>query len=342
MRNKGSITMSLQPSVRTVPSAEFLLTRGAEVINAEATALKLLAGSLDQSFVRACEAIVECAGRVVVSGMGKSGHIARKWAATMAATGTPAFFVHPAEAAHGDLGMLVRGDVLVMLSNSGNTAEIVPLLRYAEDLGVTIIGVASQPDSVLIRTADVKICLPKLREACPANVAPTTSTTLQLALGDALAICLMEMRGYSRDGLKALHPGGSLGLRLTPVADIMHGASRMPLVAPDAAMREVILTMTSSGFGIAGVVDAASRLIGVITDGDIRRHFDQLPTGTAEDVMTCRPKTVLSTILAEEALQFLNENKITCAFVIEPNAPVNTHVPVGIIHVHDFIRLGLG
>jgi arabinose-5-phosphate isomerase len=334
--------MSLHSSVQTIPSGNLLLKRAAEVINAEASALQLLASSLEQSFVRACEEIAECTGRVIVSGMGKSGHIARKWAATMAATGTPAFFVHPAEAAHGDLGMLVRGDVLVMLSNSGNTAEILPLLRYAQKIGVTIIGVASQPDSVLIRSADVRLCLPKLREACPANIAPTTSTTLQLALGDALAICLMEMRGFSRDGLKALHPGGSLGLRLTPVADIMHGPERMPLVTPEAEMREVILTMTSSGFGIAGVVDAASRLIGVITDGDIRRHFDQLSTARAEDVMTTCPKTVLSTVLAEEALHFLNENKITCAFVIEPDAPVNTHVPVGIIHVHDFLRLGLG
>ena len=334
--------MSLQPSVRTILSDEALIRRGAEVINAEASALHLLAESLEQSFVRACEEIVACTGRVIVSGMGKSGHIARKWAATMAATGTPAFFVHPAEAAHGDLGMLVRGDVLVMISNSGNTAEIRPLLRYAEKIGVTIIGVAAQADSVLIRAADVKICLPKLREACPANIAPTTSTTLQLALGDAIAMCLMDIRGFSRDGLKALHPGGSLGLRLTPVADIMHGPDRMPLVSPQAEMREVILTMTSSGFGTAGVVDAASRLIGVITDGDIRRHFDQLATATAEDVMTPEPKTVLSNVLAEEALHFLNENKIICAFVIAPHAPVNTHVPIGIIHVHDFLRLGLG
>lgn len=334
--------MSTQPSVRTILSREALLKRGAEVINAEAQALHLLAGSLDDSFVNACEAIVECNGRVVVSGMGKSGHIARKWAATMAATGTPAFFIHPAEAAHGDLGMLVRGDVLVMISNSGNTAEIRPLLRYAEKIGVTIIGVASQADSVLIRSADVKICLPKLREACPANVAPTTSTTLQLALGDAIAMCLMEIRGFSTAGLKALHPGGSLGLRLTPVADIMHGPDRMPLVAPHAEMREVILTMTSSGFGTAGVVDAASRLIGVITDGDIRRHFDQLATAKAEDVMTRHPKTVVSSLVAEEALHFLNENKIICAFVIAPNAAVNTDVPIGIIHVHDFLRLGLG
>lgn len=334
--------MSSQASVRAIPSAEILLKRGAEVINEEAHALQLLADSLQRSFVDACETIARCAGRIVVSGMGKSGHIARKWAATMAATGTPAFFVHPAEAAHGDLGMLIPADVLVMLSNSGNTTEIRPLLRYAQEIGVTIIGVASQLDSVLLRTADIKICLPKLREACPANVAPTTSTTLQLALGDAIAMCLMEIRGFSRDGLKSLHPGGSLGLRLTPVADIMHGPDRMPLVPAEAKMRDVILTMTSSGFGTAGVVDAASRLLGVITDGDIRRHFGELTTANAEDIMTTNPKTVPSNILAEEALHFLNENKITCAFVIAPNAPVNTDVPVGIIHVHDFLRLGLG
>jgi arabinose-5-phosphate isomerase len=155
-------------------------------------------------------------------------------------------------------------------------------------------------------------------------------------------MCLMEIKGFSRDGLKALHPGGSLGLRLTPVADIMHGPEKMPLVAPEARMRDVIVTMTSSGFGATGVVDAASRLVGVITDGDIRRHFDELPTATAEDVMTSNPKTVTSTMLAEEALHFLNENQITCAFVIAPNAPVNTDVPIGIIHVHDFLRLGLG
>lgn len=334
--------MSSQASVRAIPSAEILLKRGAEVINEEAHALQLLADSLQRSFVDACETIARCAGRIVVSGMGKSGHIARKWAATMAATGTPAFFVHPAEAAHGDLGMLIPADVLVMLSNSGNTTEIRPLLRYAQEIGVTVIGVASQLDSVLLRTADIKICLPKLREACPANVAPTTSTTLQLALGDAIAMCLMEIRGFSRDGLKSLHPGGSLGLRLTPVADIMHGPDRMPLVPAEAKMRDVILTMTSSGFGTAGVVDAASRLLGVITDGDIRRHFGELTTANAEDIMTTNPKTVPSNILAEEALHFLNENKITCAFVIAPNAPVNTDVPVGIIHVHDFLRLGLG
>lgn len=334
--------MNLHPSMRTAPSAESILKRGAEVVNAEAHALQILAQSLEMSFVEACEMLVACAGRIVVTGMGKSGHIARKWAATLAATGTPAFYVHPAEAAHGDLGMLVPDDVLVMLSNSGNTAELRPLLHHAEALGVTIIGVASQSDSLLLRKAHIKICLPKIREACPANIAPTTSTTLQLALGDAIALCLMDIRGFSRDALKALHPGGSLGLRLTRVEEIMHGSERMPLVQADAKMRDVITAMTSSGFGIAGVLDAASRLVGVITDGDLRRHFDELGTATAGQVMTRSPKTIASDLLAEEALQFLNDNKITCAFVLAPNAPVNRDVPVGIIHVHDFLRIGLG
>lgn len=330
--------MSSQPSARVSPTADSLLKRGAGVIAAEADALNLLARSLDQSFVDACQAIAACRGRVVVSGMGKSGHIGRKWAATLAATGTPAFFVHPAEAAHGDLGMLVPGDLLVLLSNSGNTAELRPLLHYANSIGLTVIGVASHPESMLLKAASIKICLPQVAEACPVNAAPTTSTTLQLALGDAVAMCLMEIRGYSRDSLKALHPGGSLGLRLTPVAEIMHGPERLPLVTSQAKMRDVILAMTSSGFGTAGVVDAASRLVGVITDGDVRRHFDQLATATAEDVMTRNPKTLAYDCVAEQALHFLNENNITCAFVIAPDAPVNRDVPIGIIHVHDFLR----
>jgi arabinose-5-phosphate isomerase len=190
--------------------------------------------------------------------------------------------------------------------------------------------------------AEIRMCLPAIREACPANIAPTTSTTVQLALGDALAMTLMDMRGFSRDRMKALHPGGSLGLRLTQVTEIMHRAERMPLVAESAPMREVILTMTSMGFGVAGVVDKAGRLIGIITDGDIRRHFDELAFSTAGHVMTPDPKTVMSDALAEEALQFLNDNKITCAFVMRRDAPVNTHVPVGIVHIHDFVRIGLG
>ena len=333
--------MTAQPTLRALPSAESLLRRGAEVIQMEAEALHLLANSLEHSFVEACEAIISARGRVVVTGMGKSGHIGRKWAATMAATGTPAIYVHPAEAAHGDLGMLVRGDVLIVISNSGNTSELRAFLRYAASINVKVIGVAARRDSLVIENSDVKLCLPQTREACPANIAPTTSTTLQLALGDALAMTLMDMRGFSRDGLKALHPGGSLGLRLTPVAEIMHAAGRMPLVDEAAPMSDVIVTMTSTGFGIAGVVDSAGRLMGVITDGDLRRHFDELSVATAERVMTVDPKTVISDMVAEDALQFLNDNEITCAFVMERHAPVNTRVPIGIVHIHDFLRIGL-
>ncbi len=333
--------MSVQATLRLPSSSEEILRRGAEVIRIEAEALEFFANSLGSSFVDACESIMASRGRVVVTGMGKSGHIGRKWAATMAATGTPAIYVHPAEAAHGDLGMLIPGDVLVVISNSGNTSELRAFLHYARQIGVPIIGVASRPNSLVMQSADIKIGLPVTREACPANIAPTTSTTLQLALGDAIALALMDMRGFSIDGMKALHPGGSLGLRLTPVRDIMHEASRVPLVDRDAPMRDVIITMTSMGFGMAGVVDSAGRLIGAITDGDLRRHFEELSTATAEQVMSHDPKTVPADALAEPALHFLNENKIIGAFVIERDAPVNTNVPIGIIHIHDFLRIGL-
>ena len=323
-------------------TADEILRRAGEVIKIEADALATLAESLEHSFVKACETILSSRGRVVVTGMGKSGHIGRKWAATLAATGTPAIYVHPAEAAHGDLGMLVAGDVLVVISNSGNTSELRAFLNYAVRIGVQVIGVTSKRDSLVMEIANIKLCLPAAREACPANIAPTTSTTLQLALGDAIALTLMDMRGFSRDGLKALHPGGSIGLRLTPVREIMHRRDRLPLVDEVEPLREVIMTMTSMGFGIAGVVDKIGRLVGVITDGDLRRHFDELASASAGQVMTHAPKTVTADMVAEDALHFLNENKITCAFVMERNAPVNTGVPIGIVHIHDFLRVGLG
>lgn len=333
--------MGSEVSLPQVMSADQIAKRGAEVISIEARALDVLAQSVGESFVEACNTLLACSGRVVVTGMGKSGHIGRKWAATLAATGTPAFYVHPAEAAHGDLGMLITGDVLVVISNSGNTSELRAFLDYAPRIGVTVVGVASKRDSPLLRSADVKICLPVLREACPANIAPTTSTTMQLALGDAISMTLRDMRGASTDALHALHPGGSLGLRFTRVSEIMHGPLGLPLVDGSAPLKEVILTMTSNGFGIAGVVDAAGRLIGVITDGDLRRHFEDLATATAEDVMTVGPKTVTSVMLAEAALQFLSDSQITCAFVQDPSSAVNSGIPVGIVHLHDFLRLGL-
>lgn len=323
-------------------SAEKIRRRGEEVIRAEADALNLLAEALEDSFVDACEAIVASRGRVVITGMGKSGHIGRKWAATMSATGTPAIYVHPAEAAHGDLGMLIPGDVLVVISNSGNTSELRAFLRYAAAIGVQVIGVAAGRNSLVMQNADIALYLPATREACAVNIAPTTSTTMQLALGDALAMTIMDMRGFSVDGMKLLHPGGSLGLRLTPVREMMHGSANLPLVSRGSAMRQVLSTMTTMGFGIAGVVDSVGRLIGAITDGDIRRHFEEIGTATAEEVMTPDPKTLDVAVLAEQALIFLNDNKISAAFVVDSTAPVNAKVPVGIVHIHDFLRIGLG
>jgi arabinose-5-phosphate isomerase len=272
--------------------------------------------------------------------MGKSGHIARKIAATFAATGTPAIFVHPGEAGHGDLGMMAAGDALLVLSNSGNTAELRSIIHYARSLKIPIIGVASQKSSMVLEFADVPLLLPRVAEACPVNVAPTTSTTMQLALGDALAITVMEMKGMTKQHLGLLHPAGSIGLALTPVGEIMHTADRLPLVNRRASMPETISRMTSGCFGLTGVVDQEGRLVGIITDGDLRRRFGQLGTAFAYEVMTTNPKTILPDMLAQDALAFLNDNAITAAFVVE-DLSQGPQVPLGIIHVHDLLRLGL-
>lgn len=315
-----------------------VLARGREVIRIEGEALGQLEAMLDQDFVAACRAILCCARQLVVTGMGKSGHIGRKVAATFAATGTPATFIHPAEAAHGDLGMMAAGDVLLVLSNSGNTAELRPLLCHARALDVPVIGVAAVAGSLVMDMADVRLLLPALREACVANVAPTTSTALQLALGDALALAVMDLRGVRAERLRALHPAGSIGLRLTPIYELMHGEQRLPLVAADARMADVISRMTSGRFGLAGVTDARGALIGVITDGDLRRHFDGLTHATAHDVMTSVPRTIPADMLAADVLRFLNDNQITAAFVVERR---DAGRPVGIVHIHDLVRFGM-
>jgi arabinose-5-phosphate isomerase len=311
------------------------------VVSIERDALDQLSQSLEQSFVDACELISVVAGRVVVTGMGKSGHIGRKAAATLSATGTPAIYVHPAEAAHGDLGMITRSDLLIVISNSGNTSELRAILNYANDHAIPVIGIASRPDSLVMTKSTIRICTPTIREACAENIAPTSSTTLQLALCDALAMAVMDLRGFSRDGMKTFHPGGSIGLRLTPVGEIVHTGTRLPLVSETTPMREVIPLMTSMGFGIAGIVDFAGRLIGVITDGDLRRHFDEIGSSNARDVMTRSPKMLETTMLADDALKYLNDNMIAAAFVIDPAAEIRP-VPVGIVHIHDFLRIGLG
>ncbi|MEY3703948.1 MAG: hypothetical protein RLZZ561_1568 [Pseudomonadota bacterium] len=327
--------------ISTIPDHESIISLGRRVLEMEAAALVALEKSLDDDFAAACLTIFAETRQLVVTGLGKSGHIARKIAATFAATGTPAIFVHPSEAGHGDMGMIAKGDVLLVLSNSGNTPELLPVMNYARKLGVPIIGMASRPKSSVIQFADIALLLPNVREACPENLAPTTSTTMQLALGDALAMTVMQMRGVTRKDLRKLHPAGAIGLALTPVQEIMvTDPDRLPLVSHQAGMPETISVMTSGCFGMAGVLDASGALVGVITDGDLRRRFGLLETAFAHEVMTRTPKTLSANMLADEALAFLNDNKISAAFVVE-NPSAGAQPPLGIIHIHELLRLGL-
>jgi len=316
-----------------------ILRHGREVMQMEADGVSALANALDANFVAAVQALIAADGRVVISGLGKSGHVAKKIAATLASTGTPAGFVHSAEAAHGDMGMISARDVVILLSNSGETAELVPVLTHANRLGIPIIGISSRSESTLIREATIPLVLPSAQEACPIKMAPTTSTTMMLALGDALAMAAMRVRGFTRDDFQKLHPGGSLGLKLMKVHQIMHKGERLPLIPPTMSMSEAVMVMTSKSFGIAGVVDAANQLIGVVTDGDLRRHIHELTTATAGDVMSTNPRVITETMLAEDALRYLNAQKITALFVTAENDATRT--PVGLVHVHDFIHLGL-
>ena len=312
------------------------LSTGRRVIGREADALRLLSDALDDGFADAVETILTAPGRVIVSGMGKSGHVARKIAATFASTGTPAQFVHPAEASHGDLGMIARGDVVLVLSNSGETPELADLIAYTRRFGIALIGVASRADSTLMRQCDVQLVLPPAEEACETGVVPTTSTTMTLALGDALAIALMQHRRFTPENFREFHPGGKLGARLTKVRDLMH--ADMPLVAGDTAMGEALIEMSRKGFGVIGVTDADGALAGIITDGDLRRHMDGLLTQTARDVMTSGPRTIAPTALAEEAVAQMT-GSITSLFVVPVEGP---HKAQGLIRLHDCLRAGVG
>ncbi|WP_135450516.1 KpsF/GutQ family sugar-phosphate isomerase [Tabrizicola caldifontis] len=313
-------------------STDFLAT-GRRVIRREAEALAALADALGESFSAAVALLMQAKGRVIVSGMGKSGHIARKIAATFASTGTPAHFVHPAEASHGDLGMVARGDVLIVLSNSGETPELADILSHAKRFGIPLIGVAGREGSTLLRQADVAILLPQVAEACATGIVPTTSTTMTLALGDALAIALMEHRAFTADHFRMFHPGGKLGARLLRVRDLMH--TDPPLVPETMPMGETLVEISRRGFGVVGVTDAHGHLTGIITDGDLRRHLDGLLSHRAGEVMTRGPRTIEPEALAGEALALMNDRKITCLLVTEgPRA-------IGILHVHDCLRAGV-
>lgn len=305
------------------------------VLKAEAAALEALAESLDGPFVAAVEALAGASGRVVVSGMGKSGHVARKIAATLASTGTPAFFVHPGEASHGDLGMIMPGDAVVALSNSGETPELGDIVAYTRRFEIPLVGITSRTGSSLAQAADVALILPPCPEACPMGLAPTTSTTLMLALGDALAVALLERKNFTAADFRVFHPGGKLGQRLLKAADLMHGGEAVPLVSPDSPMSEVLLVMTAKRMGCAGVVEK-DRLVGIITDGDLRRHMqDNLLAVKAGEIMTAAPKTVAPSMLAAEALRIMNAKSITALFVVDDGRPV------GVLHVHDLLRSGV-
>jgi len=307
----------------------------------EARGMEALVNALDGALGDAVAAVVElirtCNGRTIVSGMGKSGHIARKFVATLASTGTPAFFVHPAEASHGDLGMIGSQDVVIALSWSGETPELHNLIDYSRRFGVPLVGMTSCETSALGRAADVVLPLPLVPEACPHNLAPTTSTLLQLALCDAISVVLLQVRGFSAADFRNFHPGGKLGANLRLVRDVMHNGPAVPLVKHATPMSEALLVMTGKGFGCIGVTDAAGALCGVVTDGDLRRHMASDLLSLAVDmVMTPLPLTITSEKLASEALAILNNRKVTALFVVDGQG-----MPVGILHIHDLLRLGI-
>jgi arabinose-5-phosphate isomerase len=314
----------------------------ARALEIEAAAVNDLIGRLDERFDRAVALVLACQGKVVVTGMGKSGLVGQKVASTLASTGTPAFFLHPAEGSHGDLGMIHRSDLLLAISYSGETEEVVRLLPVLRRLGVPIVAMTGRPASTLGRAADVVLDCAVRQEACPMNLAPTASTTAAMALGDALAVALIERRGFKPDDFALLHPGGALGRRLLiRVGDLMHTGDAVPLVRPDTLMRDALFEITSKRLGVTGVVDAAGRLVGVITDGDLRRALiaqgDGLLGRRAEEVMTRQPKRIERDELAARALRMM-EGRITSLFVFDR---AEDQVPVGILHIHDLLKAGV-
>ena len=323
-------------SVRAQEAEDIAAAR--RVLETECAGLAALARSIDFAFAEAVEAMsrAQGQGRVIVTGMGKSGHVGRKIAATLASTGTPAQFVHPGEASHGDLGMITARDTVLAMSNSGETPELSDIIAYTRRHAIPLVAMTASADSALAGAADVLILLPDADEACPLDLAPTTSTTMMMALGDALAVALLERVGFSREDFKLRHPGGQLGKRLVKVERLMHKGDRVPLARPDTVMADALLIMTSHSFGCIGLVDGEDRLVGVITDGDLRRNMGaRLLDMPAADVMTARPRTVPPDALADQALRVMNEHGITSLFVVEDDRPV------GVLHIHDCLRAGV-
>ena len=332
-----AISSSAPQTLAQTPSATPAddLASARRVLDHAKTGLDTLGANLGADFVAALNILADVTGRVIISGMGKSGHVGRKIAATLASTGTPAFFVHAAEASHGDLGMIAAGDAVLALSNSGETPELADLISYTRRYGIPLVAITSRAGSTLATAADVPLLLPPVGEACPLGLAPTTSTTLMIALGDAIAVALLERRGFTADNFKVFHPGGQLGRKLYKVEDLMHTGDELPLVTPTTNMSDVVLVMTKKTFGVAGVADADGHLIGIVTDGDLRRHIGgDLFKLSAADIMTKSPKSTSRNFLAAEAMRRMNEWKVTSVFVVENDKPV------GILRMHDILRAG--
>ncbi len=316
------------------------LAAARRVLHLEAESLEALSESLDESFARVLEIIATTSGRIIVTGMGKSGHVGRKIAATLASTGTPALFVHPSEASHGDLGMIAPGDAVLALSNSGDTAELGDIIAYTRRFAIPLVAFAGRTNSTLVEAADAVIILPQMPEAGAMGVAPTTSTTMMMALGDAVAIALLERKGFSVQDFQVFHPGGSLGRKLFRVSEIMHGTEELPLCRPVTLSADAFFIMTKRRFGCVGVTDAHGELIGIITDGDLRRHMTpELLERPAAEVMTTSPRTIRPQALAAEALGVMNgvigSQPITSLFVVQASRPI------GILHMHDCLRAGV-
>jgi arabinose-5-phosphate isomerase len=332
--------MKNDPPADTGPAMSATISSARRTLDTEAEGLvalrKALDGTLGPAFDQAIQILKNTRGRVIVTGIGKSGHIGQKITATFASTGTPAHFVHPSEASHGDLGMIMRDDCILAMSWSGETVELSNILNFAGRFAVPLIAITSRVDSALGRAANVVLELPRAAEACPHGLAPTTSTTMQLAIGDCLAVALLEAKGFSAHDFKVFHPGGSLGAKLKFVADVMHTGERLPLAREDEVMSDALVTMTAKALGCLGIVDTQGRFVGIITDGDLRRNMGQdLLTAPAGRIMTRRPKTISSTLLASAALEQINSSRITALFVVDKG------LPVGVVHVHDLLRLGL-
>lgn len=322
-----------EPKTAFLASARRTLALGSAGIAALDGAM---ADGLGAPFERAARVIAGASGRVIVTGMGKSGHVGQKIAATLSSTGTPAYFVHPSEASHGDLGMIRADDVILAFSWSGETVELYNIIAYSQRFSVPLIAVTSQSQSTLARAADVVLALPRADEACPHGLAPTTSTLMQLALGDCLAVALLEHKGFTAKDFKVFHPGGQLGASLKMVSELMHRGEKLPLVGHQVSVADALLIMTAKSFGCVGVVAPDGRLVGIVTDGDLRRHMGpDLLTARVDAIMTRGPKTVPPDVFASAALELLNAAKITAIFVVEADKPV------GLIHIHDLLRVGV-